>query len=196
MDYAPKGVIKCNVRSFFSPEPLPNGNHTGIGVVFRNSLGIIVHMTAGSLCFEDQRENQFNAFMEGMKEVFYKDYTKVILETYEVDPYWEWYNSTVVGGAPRDEFILQQLNQRRAYKNFSETVRLVDREDNLLAAYLAEYGAFHWKKMVIIEEPFGRVEELWHYDMGLGYYGPRFRAALQSEVNLAVMMDEVVNPPE
>lgn len=44
-------------------------------------------------------------------------------------------------------------------------VRLVDPEDNMLAAYLAEYGANNWKKMVIIEEPFGRVEELWHYDM-------------------------------
>lgn len=72
---------------------------------------------------------------------------------------------------------------------------MVDREDNLLAVYLAEYGASHWKEMVIIEEPFGRVEELWHYDMGLGYFGPRFRAALQGEVNPAVVADEVVDPP-
>lgn len=83
----PKGKIKYNVRSFFSPEPLPNGNHTGIGIVFRNSLGIIVHMTAGFLGFDDQRENEFNAFLEGMKEAFYKDYTNIILETDEVDPY-------------------------------------------------------------------------------------------------------------
>lgn len=31
--------------------------------------------------------------------------------------------------------------------------------------------------------------------MGLGYYGPRFRAVLQGEVNLAALADEVVNPP-
>lgn len=31
-------------------------------------------------------------------------------------------------------------------------VRLVDREDNELGAYLAEYGAQNWKQMVIIEE--------------------------------------------
>lgn len=71
----------------------------------------------------------------------------------------------------------------------------MDREDNLLATNLAEYGANIWKEMVILEEPVGRVEEIWHYDMGLGNYGPRFRAALQGEVNPAVMADEVVNPP-
>lgn len=49
--------------------------------------------------------------------------------------------------------------------------------------------------MVIIEEPFGRVEKLWHYDMGLVYYSPRFRAALRGEVNSAILVDEVVNPP-
>lgn len=32
--------------------------------------------------------------------------------------------------------------------------------------------------------------------MGLGYYGPRFRAALQGEVNPAVLADEVVDPPQ
>lgn len=79
--------------------------------------------------------------MEGLKEAFYKDFTKIILETDEMDPYWEWYNSTIVGGQPQYEFILQQLNQRRADKNFVDEVRLVDREDNLLAAHLAEFGA-------------------------------------------------------
>lgn len=104
---SPKGMIKCNVRSSFSLEPLPKGNHTGIGVVFHNIMGIILHMIAGSLCFEDQRDNEFNAFMEGMEETFYKDYINIILETDEVDP-WEWFNSSVVGGQPQYEFILQQ----------------------------------------------------------------------------------------
>lgn len=61
---------------------------------------------------------------------------------------------------------MQQLNQRRADKNFLAEVRLIDPEDNLLDAYLVDYVANHWKEMVIIKEPFGRVKELWHYDMG------------------------------
>lgn len=39
------------------------------------------------------------------------------------------------------------------------------------------------------------MEELWHYDMGLGNFGPCFRAVLQGEVNPSVLADEVVNPP-
>lgn len=64
-----------------------------------------------------------------------------------------------------------------------------------MAACLVEYGANHRKEMVIIEEPFSRVEELLHYDMGLGYFGSGFRAALQGEVNPAVLAEEVVDPP-
>lgn len=79
--------------------------------------------------------------MEGMKEAFYKDFSNIILETDEVDPYWEWFNSSIAGGRPQYEFILQQLNQRRADKNFIAEVRLVDHADNMLATYLAEYGA-------------------------------------------------------
>lgn len=40
------------------------------------------------------------------------------------------------------------------------------------------------------------MEELWHYDMGLGNFGPCFRAVLQGEVNPSVLADEVVNPPQ
>lgn len=53
-----------------------------------------------------------------------------------MDSYWKWYNSSVVGGQTQYEFILQQLNQTRADKNFVTEVRLVDQED-MLAAYLA-----------------------------------------------------------
>lgn len=152
-------------------------------------------MIDGSLGFDDQRENEFNASMEDMKETFYKDYTNTIQETDEVDPYQECFNSSVVGGQPQYEFILHQLNQRRDDRNFVAEVRLIDPEDKMLAAYLAEYGANNWEEMVIIEEPFGRVEKLWHYDTGLCYYSPHFRAALRGEVNPAILVDEVVNPP-
>lgn len=38
----PEGVIKCNVHSFFTEEPLENGNQSSIGVVFRNCEGMII----------------------------------------------------------------------------------------------------------------------------------------------------------
>ncbi|XP_074374600.1 cytochrome P450 CYP72A219-like [Apium graveolens] len=133
-----KRVVKCNVHSFFSQEALPNGQHSGIGVVFRDCLRVILHMTGGSLRFEDQGENEFHALLEG----------------------------------------------------------LVDREANELDAYLAEYGANHWDRIVIIERDFGRIEEIWYLDMGLGNIDQRFRAVRQSEIEADVMEDEVIDPQE
>lgn len=83
-----KGVIKCNVHAFFSEEPLENGNHSGIGVIFRNSKGMILWMLAGSLGFKDRLENEYNALLEGLKEAYYKDYTNIVLETDHQDAYW------------------------------------------------------------------------------------------------------------
>ncbi|KAK1386586.1 hypothetical protein POM88_014764 [Heracleum sosnowskyi] len=36
--------IKINVHGYYSEEPLPNGNHTGIGIVFRDDRGPIVQL--------------------------------------------------------------------------------------------------------------------------------------------------------
>ncbi|KAK1356363.1 hypothetical protein POM88_049619 [Heracleum sosnowskyi] len=99
-------------------------------------------MLCGSIGFENRRDNEFNSFMEGLKEAFYR---------------------TPVLQAP----IVQQLNQRRQDNNYHSEVFLADFEDNAMTIYLAEYGARNFKDMVIMEEPFGRIEELWHLEMGL-----------------------------
>lgn len=82
-----KGVIKYNVHGFFSEEPMENGNHSGIGVIFRNSKGMILRMVAGSLSIEDRLNNEYHALVEGMKEAHYKDYTNIVLETDHQDAY-------------------------------------------------------------------------------------------------------------
>lgn len=145
-----KGVIKCNVHDFFSEEPLENGNHQGIGVIFHNSKGMILWIVAGSLCIEDELSNEYHALLEGLKEAYYKDYTNIVLETDHQDAYWNWYNSWILDGPPEHQFVMQQLNQRMADKNFRTKTRLVDPEDNMLAAYLARNGAETWKQMVVI----------------------------------------------
>lgn len=33
-----KGVVNCNVHSFFSHEALPNGRHSGIGILFKDGV--------------------------------------------------------------------------------------------------------------------------------------------------------------
>lgn len=151
-------------------------------------------MVAGSLGYEDRLMNEYGALLEGMKEAYYKDYKNIILETSHGDAYWNWYNSSVLGGLPIYVEILHQLNQRKADKNFKNHVRLVDEEDNMLAAYLARHGAERWNRMVVIREMFGRTRELWMLDMGLGTDEEIFQVVFEEEMDLRRLMDEVLDP--
>lgn len=81
-------MIKVNVYTFFSEEAFPNGNHSGIGIVFRNSSGDIVGMIGGSLGFNNRRENEYNAFLESLKEAYFRDFRNIVLETDHVDSFW------------------------------------------------------------------------------------------------------------
>ncbi|KAK1384132.1 hypothetical protein POM88_021867 [Heracleum sosnowskyi] len=157
----PEGVIKINVHSFFSDQHLPNGYHSGIGVICRNSRGDVLRILGGSLCIENRRNNEYNAFMEGLKVAFDRGYTNIILETDHLDAYWDWIHSAILGAPTQHARIVQQLNQRKADKNFHTKTRLVALEDNELAAYVAQHGAEKWKNMVRIRRPFahGEVED-------------------------------------
>lgn len=190
-----KGVFKVNVHGHFAGLRLPNGNLTGIGVVVRDYRGKIVRMLAGSLGIENQRSNELHAFMEGMKLIYDDDYPNSILETDHVAAYWEWKDSREIGATPENAFILKQLNTRKADRNFKLEIRLTDEDDNRLAAYLAQHGANNWKQMVVIENSFGRLFEIWSLDMGLGRVGPQFHRIHEEEVNVEAMEDGVDNPP-
>lgn len=57
---------------------------------------------------------------------------------------------------------------------FKYEVRLGNNEDDFLAAYMAEHGAANWKQIVKIIRTFGRVFELWKYDIGIGSIDPQY----------------------
>ncbi|KAL1833169.1 hypothetical protein ACET3Z_002820 [Daucus carota] len=60
-----RGMVKINVHGCFLNEPLPNGNISGIRAFIRNSRGKILRMLFGSLEIQNQRQNEFQAFLEG-----------------------------------------------------------------------------------------------------------------------------------
>ncbi|KAL1810148.1 hypothetical protein ACET3Z_027138 [Daucus carota] len=101
-------------------------------------------------------------------------------------------NSTLEGVHPDHAHLVQQLNQRQADRNFRMEVTLCDANANALATYLAHHGAENFKNMVIIEQPFGRVRELWNLDMGLGSADPRFVAIHERDLNPDVVDVEAV----
>lgn len=177
------GRVKINVHGCFFENPLPNGNRSGIGLVVRNGKGKILRMIAGSLEFVNRRLNEYQALLEGCKCAYLEDWKYFVLESDHLDSFWEWKNSTLEGVHPEHAQAVQQLNQRQADRNFSIEVTLCDANANALATYLAHHGAENYKMLVIIDQPFGRIRELWSLDMGLGSVDPRFVAVHERDLN-------------
>lgn len=63
--------IKVNVHGIFFEEPLPNGNRSGIGILFRDDRGTIVRMYAGSLGIQERRLNEFYAMLYALMKAFF-----------------------------------------------------------------------------------------------------------------------------
>ena len=187
-----QGKVKINVHGSFFVNALPNGNVTGIGVIVRNSRGKILRMISGSLGIQNRRLNEFQAMLEGCKCAFREGWERFILESDHFESFWEWRNSLLEGVQPEHQFIVQQLNQRKADANFDMDISLCDLEANALAEYLADYGAHNFKVMVIMAHPFGRIYELWNLDMGLGQVGQQFVAVHEADLVPAVV-DEAEN---
>lgn len=177
-----KGMVKINVHGCFYDASLPNGNVSGIGAVIRNSRGKILRMLSGSLGIQHRRINEYHAMLEGCKRAFIEDWEHFNLESDHLDSFWEWRNSTLEGVHPDHTYIVQQLNQRGADRNFQMEPTLCDPNTNELATYFAHHGAHNYKVMVIIAQPFGRIFEIWSSDMGLGPADQRYMAIHEADL--------------
>lgn len=163
--------IKINVHGIFFNEPLPNGNNSGIGIVFRDDRGTTVRMFAGFLGIQERRLNEFYAMLYALRKAFFYDLHLLELESDHPGAHWEWHHSRFDGAVPEHEYVIRQLNTRKEDKNSITDVTTVGEECNRLAIYLAQHGVSNWDRMVSIEAPFDRVKELWFNDMGLGPIG-------------------------
>lgn len=81
---------------------------------------------------------------------------------------WKWFVYI------RHERVVQQLNQRLTDENLVLRKRVIVESENRLVRYLTEDGATNSNSSVRIYRPFGRVRELWHLNMGLGFIGKGF----------------------
>ena len=77
--------------------------------------------------------------------------------------------------------MVEQLNQRVSIGKLQLVKRVVVPSQNMLARYLAEDGAATKFRVVRMRRPFGRVRELWHLDMGLGFIGGNFSVVDEDE---------------
>lgn len=182
--------IKADVHGVFFEEPLPNGNTSGIGVVFRDDRGTIIKMYAGTLRIEGRRINEFSAMLYALRKDFFLEYNRLELDTDHQEAYWAWRFSNGDGVIPEHQYVVRQLNTRREDKNFRIDVNLVNEDCNTLASYLANHGAHTLDYMVEIQNLFGRVREIWYNDMGLGPIGPQFDTVRENELNAAIDNNE------
>ena len=77
--------------------------------------------------------------------------------------------------------MVEQLNQRVSISKLQLVKRVVAPSQNMLARYLAEDGEATKFRVVRMHMPFGRVSELWHLDMGLGFIGGNFAVVDEDE---------------
>lgn len=162
-----EGVVKANVHAVFYNSPLPNGNNSGVGVVIRNSEADILAMVSGSIQNVNKRANELWSMLYGLRCCLYARKHNVILETEcgEAVQEWKGWKSFV---DPRHRDLIKSLNKRVSDKRLLLEISVVDDSVNQLARYLAEDGAANRTLPVWIKQPFGRVREIWHLDMGLG----------------------------
>lgn len=99
----------------------------------------------------------------------------------------EWSDSMTNGVLSEHEYVVRQLKTRKEDNNLTLVSRPIDEASNALARYLARYGAENFDRMMLFDQPFGRVRELWQNDTGLGPVGDQFVPVLIEDLDDAVV---------
>lgn len=181
--FPPRGSVKVNVHGTFTSIPLAKGNNSGIGVVIRDNKGRIKAMVSGTIQGLDERSNHLYAMLVGLRRAFLDKKYKIILETDDQEAINEWRNSKNFMH-PERSYVLGQLNEIEE-DLLKVDVACVQRASNRLAIYLARNGAETRRSLVNIDVPFGRVHELWCYDMGLEPAERRFsKVDKEDQINM------------
>ena len=103
----------------------------------------------------------------------YQRENQLELDTEDAEAMMEWENWRWFVD-PRHNRVMEQLNGRLRNKNLKLRKRIVGASQNQLARYFAEDATTTKFSPVRIFRPSGRVGELWHLDMGLGFAGEGF----------------------
>lgn len=145
-----------------------------------NDEGHILAMITGTLGHINERANELWALLLGLRLAHVIRENVVELETESADALqewadWRWFID------PRHPRVIQQLIQRSRDPNLLLRRRRIMESQNRLARYLAEHGAATRTRAVRVYGTFGRVSELWHLDMGLGFIGGQFMVIDEDE---------------
>lgn len=191
-DFPKQGFVKINVHAMSLPHPLPNGNNSGIGIVIRDDQGKMVKIVSGSIRNLTVRGSELWAMLAGVRSGFYANKKNIQLESDNDEAVrewlgWKWFVDQ------NHSSVIQQLNQRKKDPKLNLEVKAIEPSQNTLAWYLALDGARNRSRLVVFRRSFGRVEEFWRHDMGLGSVETRFDEIEEQEFVALQNQNEVVN---
>ncbi|KAK1361265.1 hypothetical protein POM88_045739 [Heracleum sosnowskyi] len=150
---------------------MTNDNKTRLEVVLRDDRGRIIDMLSGTQLVLTKGRNELFAILMGPRMAFEHQKDCVLLETDN----WHAYEGYHGKFTKECQYELNQLKTIGDDPNLHVDVTYVHQAANKLATYLAQNGGETKEDLFQTSEPFGRVLEVWHEDMGLGPVGVKFR---------------------
>ncbi|KAK1389270.1 hypothetical protein POM88_017448 [Heracleum sosnowskyi] len=172
------GYVKVNVHGCYSSNAMRNGNKTGVEVVLRDDKGRIINMLSGTQPGLTKGRNELFAILVGLRMAFEQKKDFVLLETDN----WHAYEGYHGKFSEECQYELNQLKTRTSNPNMHVEVTYIHQAANKLATYLDQNGGETKEDLFQTSEPFGRVLEICHEDMGLGPVGVKFRREKETVV--------------
>lgn len=166
--FPPQNFVKINVHAAYRADTLPNGNNSSIGAVIRDHEGNIIRMLTGTIKGVSRENNLLWAMFKALKLARTENLTQFILETDDEDMFNIIDNYMEGGVGEGDQFQLaHQIIDVIRDPKFVNEFFLVHSNQNTLAEYLARNGGETRNCMCVVTEPFGRVQEIQNFDLGL-----------------------------
>lgn len=169
----PPGALKINVHGITVAMPLPNGNESGIGAVYRDAVGSLKHITLGVIPGLSVLGNQMWALYAPLKRAFLEGYRNIRIETDNYEAYKVVRNFNI--GAPASVYdIAKQIDILIHDKRWLCKVAYIFPVRNRAARFAAKLGMEAADRLYTLDRPVGGIEELLEWDMGLGLNHPDF----------------------
>lgn len=191
-NFPKEGYVKINVHATNFEHALSNGNNSGIGIVIRDHEGKLLKILTGSIPNLTVRGSELWAMFAGLRSGFCKKKNKIELESDNSEAVREWLQCKRYVDE-NHETLIQQLQQRRKDPNLKLEIKAVEPSQNRLARYLAANGARNSSRLVVFRRSFGRVNDIWMRDMGLGTLESRFQEIEEEEFLAMQIQNEEIN---
>lgn len=195
----PNNFIKINVHGASSDHPQQNGNTNGIAILARDEDGQFLWGIMGPLHEMNDFQSQLWAIHKGMKFAFQHDYSLVQMESDNTaafnillrqDPL-EAELHGVTEAIQQINSLYVEFNKERDDPNDNKICRLtsVFATRNRSVSYMAYFAMLNCSYLVMVNNPFGNLQELLDLDIGLGPHLSAF------EILLDLGLREVIQAP-